>query len=726
MAASDQMFTKQVLLTVVLCCACVTLRADESSGAGAAVGSPTVGRFVTLTSPLSDAGISMVAKVAAALQQQAVQSDCGAALVLQITPGTSRFGAVRDLLSVIQAPQYGQIRFVAWLPQSVSGSQLALALGCHEIVAASETELGSLQQGLTLDRSDQQYLIELADRGRNPGLSAGVIRSLLDPAVALQRAVIRDAEGRQQTRFVTDEQLRALQSERLEILSVQEIRAAGTAAVFSAQQAQSAGFLVARLAADRAEVAEQLRLSAESLREPASVAGGQVRLLELRGGLGRAARDFASREIQRAKADRVETLIVLLDSTGGDLSVCEELAMLLGETDSEQLHTVAWIPRTAKGAAALIAAGCAEIVMAPEAVWGGIPDVGQSAAVTQFMTSTARLRNRSEGLLQSLVAGSEPVFQCTSTKDGQRAWMTETQRRTQPEDWQSGQSLAEQQQPGGVVLTGQRAFELGLTLEPCEDQDALRQRVGIGAEQTIALIRLTWVDRFVTLLNSGGGAFVLISLGLIFLYVELHAPSAIFGIGTVLCFSLFFWSRFLGGTAGVLELILFLLGFGLLALELLVIPGFGVCGVSGILLLVASLIMASQTFSGLTAGQSLDRAARGFMPIAGALVTVIAAGVVLSRFLPALPWLNRMILTPPGYVAEGLRLRPELLETAAAGAARIGDVGRTVSPLRPAGKVQLGEQMLDVVSEGGWVAVGQTVEVVQIEGNRVVVRATSV
>ncbi|MFM7830636.1 MAG: hypothetical protein ACKPJD_02555, partial [Planctomycetaceae bacterium] len=124
----------------------------------------------------------MVAKVAGALQQQAVQSDCGAVLVLQITPGTSRFGAVRDLLSVMQAPQYGQVRFVAWLPQSVSGSQLAVALGCHEIVAASETELGSLQQGLTLDRSDQQYLIELADRGRNPGLSAGVIRSLLDAA----------------------------------------------------------------------------------------------------------------------------------------------------------------------------------------------------------------------------------------------------------------------------------------------------------------------------------------------------------------------------------------------------------------------------------------------------------------------------------------------------------------------------------------------------------------
>jgi membrane-bound serine protease (ClpP class) len=194
----------------------------------------------------------------------------------------------------------------------------------------------------------------------------------------------------------------------------------------------------------------------------------------------------------------------------------------------------------------------------------------------------------------------------------------------------------------------------------------------------------------------------------------------------VLCFSLFFWSRFLGGTAGVLELILFLLGFGLLALELLVIPGFGVCGLSGIVLVVASLIMASQTFAGLTAGQTLDRAARGFMPIAGALVTVIAAGFVLSRFLPALPWLNRMILTPPGYIPEGPRLRPDLLSAETGGPVRIGARCQTVSPLRPAGKVQVGDLLLDVVSEGGWVDAGQAVQVVQVEGNRVVVRATSV
>ena len=491
-------------------------------------------------------------------------------------------------------------------------------------------------------------------------------------------------------------------------------------------------------------VAAQLRLPLEALREPSVIGQGEVRVLELRGWLSRSARDFATREIRRAKADRLSTLIVLLDTTGGDPSVCQEIAMLLAETDAEQLHTVAWIPRTATGAAALIPAGCVEIVAGPEAVWGGIPGLpangnrgGQAppnpaaaddsdAAMIQFLRSIGKLRKRSEGLLQTLAAGSQPVYDCSRVRDGRREWLTDRELVAQEEPWQRGAALPEQQQPGAVVFTGQRAFELGLALEPCADETVLRQRLGVPAEQALAAIRLTWVDRLVTMLNSSTGAFLLITIGLICLYVELHAPSAVFAIGTVCCFSLFFWSRFLGGTAGALELILFLLGFGLLALELLVIPGFGVCGITGILLLVISLIMASQTFSGLTAGQSLDRAARGFMPIAGALISVLLAGVVLSRFLPRLPWLNRMILTPPGTLVEGPRLRPDLLQPEVAGPVRSGDLCWTVSALRPAGKVQFADQLIDVVSEGGWVDMGRQVEVVLVEGNRVVVRAVSV
>lgn len=61
-----------------------------------------------------------------------------------------------------------------------------------------------------------------------------------------------------------------------------------------------------------------------------------------------------------------------------------------------------------------------------------------------------------------------------------------------------------------------------------------------------------------------------------------------------LCFTLFFWSRFLGGTAGWLEVILVLAGAAFLALELFVLPGFGIAGILGLLLMTAGIVMASQ------------------------------------------------------------------------------------------------------------------------------------
>ena len=68
------------------------------------------------------------------------------------------------------------------------------------------------------------------------------------------------------------------------------------------------------------------------------------------------------------------------------------------------------------------------------------------------------------------------------------------------------------------------------------------------------------------------------------------------GLLSGLCFALFFWSRFLGGTAGWLEVILFLAGVIFVAMEFFVIPGFGLAGLSGLALVIASVLMASQHF----------------------------------------------------------------------------------------------------------------------------------
>ena len=92
-------------------------------------------------------------------------------------------------------------------------------------------------------------------------------------------------------------------------------------------------------------------------------------------------------------------------------------------------------------------------------------------------------------------------------------------------------------------------------------------------------------------LNKTWVTVLLVMLGIVFIYMELHFMNGMCGILATLCFALFFWSRALGGTAGWLEVILFVIGLGCIAMEIFVIPGFGVFGISGGILVIASLVL---------------------------------------------------------------------------------------------------------------------------------------
>jgi membrane-bound serine protease (ClpP class) len=109
------------------------------------------------------------------------------------------------------------------------------------------------------------------------------------------------------------------------------------------------------------------------------------------------------------------------------------------------------------------------------------------------------------------------------------------------------------------------------------------------------MIRPSGVDVLILVLNSNFVTWLLLVVGLIALVVELGMPGVgIGGLISILCFGLFFWSRFLGGTSGWFEVILFVIGVSFVMLEVLVIPGVGIAGIGGGLLILFSLVMASR------------------------------------------------------------------------------------------------------------------------------------
>jgi membrane-bound serine protease (ClpP class) len=177
--------------------------------------------------------------------------------------------------------------------------------------------------------------------------------------------------------------------------------------------------------------------------------------------------------------------------------------------------------------------------------------------------------------------------------------------------------------------------------------------------------------------------------------------------------ALFFWGHWLVRLAGWEEILLVGLGLLLLAVELFVTPGFGVIGVLGIGALIAGLTL-SLIGAGATGAIVIGAVAR----VAVSLLVALMASIVLLRFLPKLPF-GRQLILETGLAADtGYASAPE------SDRQWLGKQGTAVSPLRPAGIADIDGKRVDVVSQGEWIDAGAPIDVIRVDGNRIVVRRT--
>ena len=706
------------------------------------------GQFVTIGNQVDDPLVSQLTNLTRELQTRAVREKRQAILVLEISAGSSRQGQIHDLAKVLVSPELSNVRTVAWIPKTLDGNHVILALACHDIFMHPNAALGDIGRGTALSNVEQNFVLDIIDRGRNLRMSRAIAKAMMDPASAVMRVSLEDGDGKVRQQFLTATELRDLQNQNVVISQTDTVKDPGQPGLFKGSEAASSGFLVAATPANRNEVVATLNLPLEAMREADSNDAKVVaRVIAINNVIDKLLADFVQRETQRAIADGANMIIYDIDCPGGDKDHSQHVASLIAELDPAKVTTVAWVRKEAIQAGALVAISCDRIFLADDATIGNIDlktmrlnrghrlapagDVApeELQRLLTLTDSIAKRKNRSVSLIRAMADPSLPVFEVTHKESGRVAWMNELELAAQPDEWVKGAAIPEAGDGKLLLLTAKRAEELGLTEAPCHDLEQLRTRLGIGATADLRPASKTWVDNLVTVLNSGLAGFLLVVIGLICIYLELHMPSGLFVIGAVTSFSLFFWSRFLGGSAGGLELILFILGMTLLGIEIFVIPGFGVFGVSGILMTVVSLVMASNTFSGMTATESFEQSMGSLGSLAAALMVVILVAAVLNRFLPSIPFINRLILTPPGYAAndpEGLQLKPSLLSRpTVSGPISVGMVGTTASSLRPTGKAMFGDKYVDVVSDGAYIDHGTKIEVIRLAGNRIIVRPAS-
>lgn len=449
------------------------------------------------------------------------------------------------------------------------------------------------------------------------------------------------------------------------------------------------------------------------------------------------------RKLDQARQLGADLIVVEIDSPGGFLDSSLNLAHRLAELEGVQ--TVAYIPREALSGGAIMALGCDQIVMASKARIGDAGPIFQGedalfrhapeklrSVLSLQLRELATAQGRPAALAEAMVDMDLVVYHYRHLSSGEDRLMSEYERQNlaDADAWEQQKAVPESRAGYFLTLNGQRAVELGLAEALAESAEELKAQ--LKTSDSWQLLRSTSVDTTVTILNLPFVTGLLLVIGLIALYVEFSAPGI--GLGSLiagLCFAIFFWSRFLGGTADWLEVVLFLAGAAFLAAELFVIPGFGLPGILGILLMMVSLLMASQTFVIPSTPREVNTLVTSLAVMVGAGVCFCVLAAIFSQLFGVIPVLSWFALEPPQ--PDSLAAAPSGSQEQKAGGkvalgagdvyhVQVGDWGIAVSPLRPAGCVRFADQFVDVVTDGSFVDPGNQVRVIEVRGNRVVVR----
>lgn len=409
-------------------------------------------------------------------------------------------------------------------------------------------------------------------------------------------------------------------------------------------------------------------------------------------------------------------ILFKINTFGGRVDSALQIATLIGSAKGK---TIAYIPADPEtlgvswSAGALITLSCKEIYMAEGTSIGAAapvflsPEGSQAAdektvsAVRVQMSSLAEKNGYPKGVALAMVDKDVELHEVEV--DGEIKLLASNEI-TAP-----GKIIS----PKGklLTLTAKEMEKYGISKGTINSSDELISSKGytnsIVWEKNVP-------DKVVAFLTSGAVIGLLMTLGLITLYLALTSPGfGLLGAIGIICFSIIFLGGQLLGTLGSFELILFLAGVVLLTIEIFVIPGFGITGISGISAIILSLILSQQDFIIPKWSWQWSQFNRNILiTIISILVATIVIFILMSLF-PRLPLFNRLILATSQNFTNDSRKNEEEL---------IGKTGEVTTKLRPVGKVSINSKTYTCKSQGQFIPKGSRVEIVSKESNNLIVR----
>ena len=626
----------------------------------------------------------------------------------------SEFERALSLARFLASERLSRVRTVAYLTGPVQGHAVLPVLACEQIIAHPDAEFG--QAGLgddALDPTVRSGYVEIAERRRT--VPTPIVLGMLDPQLSVARVQTQDG-----TRFVLPDELSELQKQAA-VRSVEQVIPAGQLGSFTGTDLRVTYNLATHLVRDRLQLASALQLPVGVLEEdPTLGAGRRAIRVDLTGPIKADTINWVERGIRdKIAQEQVNFICLVIDSPGGAPMDSVRLATYLSGLNPSEVRTIAFVGSEARSDAALVALACDQLVMTDQAVLGGpgARQIGerQLQALSTAVRELAGAKNIGWSLPLAMIDPDLTVQRWTRPSTGEVRYFSEEELAEQehPQDWR-----AEGQLETRNGVRGREAVDLRLARFTVADWDDLKRMYRFESELTT--VERNWAQSVVEFLASPRIAGVLLFLAWFGLMIEFATPGlGLPGFASAVCFVLFFWANFLHGTAGWLEILLFATGLACLMLEIFVLPGIGAFGIGGGLLIIASIVLASQTFVIPSNAYQWSQLPRSLFMLAAAGGGALAAMVVARRLMTEAPVFRRVALeTPDQRQLEQLRYQESLVHFDYL----LGQRGVTVTQLTPSGKARFGDMRVDVISDGDVVPRGADVVVIEVRGNEVLVQ----
>jgi membrane-bound serine protease (ClpP class) len=390
--------------------------------------------------------------------------------------------------------------------------------------------------------------------------------------------------------------------------------------------------------------------------------------------------------LEQAEALKVDVILIEMDTYGGAVTDADEIRTRILES---KIPVYVFINKDAASAGALISIACDSIYMAPGASIGAAtvvngtdgaaaPDKYQSY-MRSMMRSTAEATGRNPQIAEAMV---DEKLVVPGLSDDQSV----------------------------ITFSVSEAIQNGYCEGEYTSQQAILEAQNLQAAQVIAYEEKT-VDTIISYFLNPAVSGILILLIIGGIYFELQTPGIGFPLALAITAALlYFIPYYLNGLAENWEILAFVIGIILLAVEFFVIPGFGVFGVAGIVLTLGGLVL------GMLPNEAFDFEWVSSAQLFEALLTVIlaslaAVGLVLWLTPKVNEWgaFKHLALATTQNRAEGFTASIYSEDL-------VGKVGTVHSRLRPSGKIELEGEIFDAYSRGEFLEQGEAIVVISTEG----------